>query len=179
MYNVLTQLSFYSLNNILVKLKLKRRRERKPFDCRCIILSRSTRLDLHFRKTNVRARWRREWKGKILLYFPPLVVLSLPMALNNIFMLMTHTFISPAPTSLPSFRLTYPAPQLTSLLKCLTALKLETGTSLVGQCSRLRLPIRGLRIQSLVRELRSKKNQNRKQKQYCNKFNKDFKNGSH
>lgn len=41
---------------------------------------------------------------------PPLVVLSLSMVLNNIFMLMTHTFISPAPTSLLSFRLTYPAP---------------------------------------------------------------------
>ena len=44
-----------------------------------------------------------------------------------------------------------------SLLKCLISLKLETGTSLVVQCLRLRLPIRGLRVQSLVRELRAKK----------------------
>lgn len=29
--------------------------------------------------------------------FPPLVVLALPMALNNISLLMTHTFLFPAP----------------------------------------------------------------------------------
>ena len=46
------------------------------------------------------------------------------------------------------------------------------------------LPMQGVRVQSLVRELRShmsrgKINQNIKQKQYYNKFNKDFKNGPH
>ena len=45
--------------------------------------------------------------------------------------------------------------------------------------------MQGVRIQSLVRELRShlprgqKKPKNIKQNQYCNKFNKDFKNGPH
>ena len=41
----------------------------------------------------------------------------------------------------------------------------------------------GVRVRSLVGELKSHasrpKNQNVKQKQYCNKFNKDFKNGPH
>ena len=42
--------------------------------------------------------------------------------------------------------------------------------------------MQGAQVRSLVRELRShippgQKNQNVKQKQYCNKFNKDFKNG--
>ena len=42
----------------------------------------------------------------------------------------------------------------------------------------------GVQVPSLVGELRShmspgQKNQNIKQKQYCNKFNKDFKNGAH
>ena len=40
----------------------------------------------------------------------------------------------------------------------------------------------GIRVQALLRELKShkphgQKNQNIKQKHYCNKFNKDFKNG--
>ena len=54
------------------------------------------------------------------------------------------------------------------------------GTSLVVQRLRLRLPIQGMQVQSLVWELKShmprgQKNQNIKQKQYCNKFNKHFK----
>ena len=58
------------------------------------------------------------------------------------------------------------------------------GTSLAVQWLRLCLPMQGVQVQSLVGELRSpmprgQKNQNIKQKQYCNKFNKDFKNGPH
>ena len=55
------------------------------------------------------------------------------------------------------------------------------GTSLAVQWLRLCLPMQGVRVQSLVGELRShrprgQKNQNiKKQKQYCDKFNKDFK----
>ena len=46
------------------------------------------------------------------------------------------------------------------------------------------LPLQGVWVRSLVRELRShmprgQKKQNIKQKQYCNKFNKEFKNGPH
>ena len=48
------------------------------------------------------------------------------------------------------------------------------------QWLRLRLPMRGVRAQSLVRELKilhasRPKHQNMKQKQYGNKFSKDFK----
>ena len=43
--------------------------------------------------------------------------------------------------------------------------------------------MQGVQVQPLVGELRShmphQKKQNIKQKQYCNKFNKDFKNGPH
>ena len=57
------------------------------------------------------------------------------------------------------------------------------GTSLI-QSLRLHLPMQGVQVLSLVRDLRSHmigspKNQNVKQKQYCNKFNKDFKNCPH
>ena len=53
------------------------------------------------------------------------------------------------------------------------------GTFLVDQWLRLCLPTQGVHVQLLVREqdptcLFAKK-QNMKQKQYCNKFNKDFK----
>ena len=54
------------------------------------------------------------------------------------------------------------------------------GTSLVVQWLRLRLPMQGVWVRSLVWELTShmpqgKKNKNKiKQKQNCNKFNKDF-----
>ena len=56
-------------------------------------------------------------------------------------------------------------------------------TSLVIQCLRLCLPMQGVRLQSLVWELRShmphgkKKNnpEQKRQKWYCNKFNKDLK----
>ena len=56
----------------------------------------------------------------------------------------------------------------------------HVGTSLVVQWLKLCLPMQGVRVGSLVEELGShmpsaKKNQNIKQKQYCNKFNKDTK----
>ena len=46
------------------------------------------------------------------------------------------------------------------------------------------LPVQGVQVQSLVRELGSgmpwqPRNQSIKQKKYCNKFNKDFKNSPH
>ena len=58
------------------------------------------------------------------------------------------------------------------------------GTSLAVQWLRICLPMQGVWVRSLVGELRShmphgQKNQNIKQKQYCNKFNKDFKNCPH
>ena len=58
------------------------------------------------------------------------------------------------------------------------------GTSLAVQWLRLCLPVQGVWVQSLVGELRShmphsQKYQSIEQKQYCNKFNKDFKNGPH
>jgi len=56
----------------------------------------------------------------------------------------------------------------------------HVGTSLVVQWLRLCLPMQGVWVGSLVEELGShmpsaKKKQNIKQKQYCNKFNKDTK----
>jgi len=56
------------------------------------------------------------------------------------------------------------------------------GTSLGVQWVRLCLPVLSVWVQSLVRELRSHmkpRSQNKKQKQYCNKLNKDFKNDPH
>ena len=49
---------------------------------------------------------------------------------------------------------------------------------------RLHLPMQRVRVQSLVGELRShvpcdQKTKTEKQEQYCNQFNKDFKNGLH
>ena len=63
-------------------------------------------------------------------------------------------------------------------------LKILLGTSLMVQWLRLDLPKQGAWVQSLVREMRShmphgQKYKNIKQKQYCNKFNEDFKNGPH
>ena len=60
----------------------------------------------------------------------------------------------------------------------------HVGTSLGVHWLRLHLPMQRVWVPSLVWELRShmlcsKKKQNRKQKQYCNKFNKDFKNDPH
>ena len=57
-------------------------------------------------------------------------------------------------------------------------------TSLEVQWLRLRLQIQEVQVQSLIGELRShmprgQKYQNIKQKQCCNKFNKDFKDGPH
>ena len=60
--------------------------------------------------------------------------------------------------------------------------KTPSGTSLMVQWLRLCLPIQGIQVQSLVQDLRSHigaSTQNIKQKQYCNKFNKNFKNGPH
>ena len=63
------------------------------------------------------------------------------------------------------------------------------GTSLVGQWLRLHLPMQRVWVRSLVREIRfphasqpkkeTNKQTNIKQKQYCNKFDNDFKNGPH
>ena len=56
----------------------------------------------------------------------------------------------------------------------------EKRTSLAVQWLRLHLPMQGVRVRPLVGELRShmphgqKNPQNIKQKQYCNKFKKDF-----
>ena len=52
------------------------------------------------------------------------------------------------------------------------------------QWLRLHLPVQGVWVRSLVGELRShiahsQKTKNIKQKQYCNKFNKDLNNGPH
>ena len=58
-------------------------------------------------------------------------------------------------------------------------IKKNTRTSLAIQWLRVRLPMQGAWVPSLVGELRSHispwpKIQNIKQSQYCNKFNKDF-----
>ena len=60
------------------------------------------------------------------------------------------------------------------------------GTSLEVQLLRLHRPMQGTQGRSLVKELRShthmpwgQKSENVKQKQYCNKLNKDFKNSPH
>jgi len=56
------------------------------------------------------------------------------------------------------------------------------GTSLVVQWLRLHLPMKWVQVPSAKISHASrpkKKEQNIKQQQYCNKFNKDFKNGSH
>ena len=55
--------------------------------------------------------------------------------------------------------------------------KVYSGTSLAVQRLRLHLPVQGVQVRSLVRELRShmplgQKNQSIKQKHCCNKFNK-------
>ena len=56
-------------------------------------------------------------------------------------------------------------------------------TSLVVQWLGLCLPMQGVQILSLVEKLRSHlpyaQEPKQKQKQYCNKFNKNFKNGPH
>ena len=58
------------------------------------------------------------------------------------------------------------------------------GTCLVVQWLRLPLPMQGVQVPSLVGELRrhlpcGQKPKHKTQKQYCDKFNKDFKNGLH
>ena len=58
--------------------------------------------------------------------------------------------------------------------------KCTRGTSLAVQWLGLCLPMLRVRVWSLVGKLRSKKKKKHKQqKQYCNKFNKDFTNGPH
>ena len=81
-------------------------------------------------------------------------------------------------TSCVPFALSSPDPELCSDFKCMTS-----GISLVVQW--LRLPSNsGVWVWLLVGEIRShvpprEKIRYRKQKQYCNNFNKDFKNGPH
>ena len=62
----------------------------------------------------------------------------------------------------------------------LVSFKMRIVTSLVGQWLRLCLPMQGVWVQSLVGELRSHVSCGQKNlkinKQYCNKFNKYFKN---
>ena len=56
----------------------------------------------------------------------------------------------------------------------------EFWTSIAVQWLRLRLPMQGVQVQSLVRKLRfHEKIKHIKQKQYYNNFNKDFKSGPH
>ena len=60
----------------------------------------------------------------------------------------------------------------------------DTEPPLVVQWLQLSLPMQGIRVQSLVGEAKitqawGLKPQNIKQKQYCNKFNKDFENDPH
>ena len=63
-----------------------------------------------------------------------------------------------------------------------------SGTFLVVQWLGFHLPVLGVQVQALgcfpsweakIPHPSWPKNQNMKQKQYCNKFNKDFKNGPH
>jgi len=58
---------------------------------------------------------------------------------------------------------------------------MNQGTSLVVQWLRLHLAMQGVWVRPLVSKLRPHIpcGQKRKQKQYCNKFSKDFKNGPH
>ena len=56
------------------------------------------------------------------------------------------------------------------------------GTSLMVQWLRFHLPMQRMWVRSLIRSkdptcCEAKNNQDIKQKKYCNKFNKDFKNG--
>ena len=79
-------------------------------------------------------------------------------------------------TPILKFYLKYFLPK--SLPRLLVIETLSTGASLVVQWLRLHLPLQGVQVQSLVRELRSHmpcENENINQNQYCNKFNKDFK----
>ena len=62
---------------------------------------------------------------------------------------------------------------------CLLHVRKHVRTSLAAQWLRVHLPGQGVRVQSLVRKLRPHMPQGQnnlyvKQKQYCNKFNKDF-----
>jgi len=66
----------------------------------------------------------------------------------------------------------------------LMSTKHVSRTSLAVQWLRLRLPMQGVCVQSLVQEDKTPhsswpNNQNIKEKQYSNKFSKDLKNGAH
>ena len=52
----------------------------------------------------------------------------------------------------------------------------KLGTSLVVQWLRFHLPMQGVRVPSWELRSHMPRGQKPKQKQYCNKFNKDFKN---
>ena len=73
------------------------------------------------------------------------------------------------------------------LVFCVKIYKMPSGASLAVQCLKLCLQMQGLQVWSLAGELRSqnasrttkKKNWNRKQMQYCNKVNTDFKDDPH
>ena len=72
-------------------------------------------------------------------------------------------------------------PHMLSLVKEITR---SSTTSLAVRWLGLSLRIQGVRVRSLVGDLRSHRPRGQKtktlqQKQYCNKFNKDFKNGPH
>ena len=63
--------------------------------------------------------------------------------------------------------------------QCYLCLRVQDqGTSLAGQWLRLHLLMQGVQVREIRSHMpRGQKNQNIRQKQYCNKFNKDFKNG--
>ena len=75
------------------------------------------------------------------------------------------------------------SPLLTGGISLACPSKTSTGTSLVFQWLVLHLSMQEVQVQSLIGELGSHmpcgQNQNIKQRQYCNKFNKDFKTGPH
>ena len=74
---------------------------------------------------------------------------------------------------------------LETITVIVSRIKTMSETSLVVQWLKLCLPMQGVPVQSLVKGLRyhmphrAEKKQNIKKRQYCSKFNKDFKNGPH
>ena len=80
--------------------------------------------------------------------------------------------------------LRFPFPSNTQYGELCHTRRISTGTSLMVQWLRLHCPMQEVWVWSHVWELRchmpcGQKNQNMKQEQCCNKFNKDFKNGPH
>ena len=84
---------------------------------------------------------------------------------------ITYPFLFLSPFLKSCHRNTLGSPE--TLLKSISCIP---GTSLLGQGLRLFLPVQGVWARSLVLW---PINQNIKQKQHCNKFNKDFKNCPH